>query len=56
MRNISLFKSYASWRSAWNAGLLLIKSNYGTYLGEGPEVKAFKKSSEKSLDSSMLRH
>jgi dTDP-4-amino-4,6-dideoxygalactose transaminase len=43
MRNIPLFKSYVSWRSAWNACLLLIKSNYGTYLGEGPEVKAFEK-------------
>ncbi len=32
-----------SWRSVWNVSLLLIKSNYGTYLGEGPEVKAFEK-------------
>ena len=43
MRNIPLFKSYISWRSVWNACLLLIKSNYGTYLGEGPQVKAFEK-------------
>ncbi len=41
MRNIPLFKSYTSWRSVWNACLLLIKSNYGGYLGEGPQVKAF---------------
>lgn len=41
MRKISLFKSYVSLRSVWNVCSLLIKSNYGTYLGEGPEVKAF---------------
>lgn len=43
MRKISLFKSYISPRSVWNVCLLLIKSNYGTYIGEGPEVKAFEK-------------
>lgn len=43
MRKISLFKSYISLRSVWNVSLLLVKSNYGTYLGEGPEVKAFEK-------------
>ena len=43
MKNIPLFKSYVSWRSVWNVCLLLIKSNYGTYLGEGPQVKAFEK-------------
>jgi perosamine synthetase len=43
MRNIPLFKSYMSWRSVWNTSLLLIKSNYGTYLGEGPQAKAFEK-------------
>jgi len=43
MRSIPLFKSYVSWRSVWNVCCLLIKSNYGTYLGEGPEVKAFEK-------------
>ncbi len=30
-------------RSIWNVCFLLFKSNYGTYLGEGPEVKAFEK-------------
>lgn len=43
MRKISLFKSYISLRSIWNVCTLLLKSNYGTYLGEGPEVKAFEK-------------
>ncbi|MEK7601518.1 MAG: aminotransferase class V-fold PLP-dependent enzyme [Patescibacteria group bacterium] len=43
MRKISLFKTYISLRSIWNVCLLLIKSNYGTYIGEGPEVKAFEK-------------
>jgi perosamine synthetase len=43
MKNVNLFKSYMSWRSVWNVSLLLIKSNYGTYLGEGPQVKAFEK-------------
>lgn len=43
MRKIRLFKSYISLRSVWNACFLLIKSNYGTYLGEGPQVKAFEK-------------
>jgi perosamine synthetase len=43
MKNIPLFKSYISWRSVWNVSTLLIKSNYGTYLGEGPQAKAFEK-------------
>lgn len=43
MRKIKLFRSYVSLRSVWNVCLLLIKSNYGTYIGEGPEVKAFEK-------------
>jgi len=43
MRKIGLFKSYISLRSAWNVFVLLIKSNYGTYIGEGPQVKAFEK-------------
>jgi dTDP-4-amino-4,6-dideoxygalactose transaminase len=43
MRKIPLFKSYISLRSIWNVCTLLLKSNYGTYLGEGPEVKAFEK-------------
>ncbi|MBX4215966.1 aminotransferase class V-fold PLP-dependent enzyme, partial [Candidatus Parcubacteria bacterium] len=43
MRNIPLFKSYVSLRSIWNVSRLLFKSNYGGYLGEGPEVKAFEK-------------
>ncbi len=41
MRNIPLFKSFISWRAVWNVATLLIKSNYGTYLGEGPQAKAF---------------
>ncbi|NBV76660.1 aminotransferase class V-fold PLP-dependent enzyme [bacterium] len=40
MMHIPLFKTYISWRSVWNVSTLLIKSNYGTYLGEGPQVKA----------------
>jgi dTDP-4-amino-4,6-dideoxygalactose transaminase len=43
MRKISLFKSYISLRSVWNVCLLLIKSNYGAYIAEGPEVKTFEK-------------
>ena len=43
MRQISLFKSYVSPRSIWNVCLLLIKSNFGAYIGEGPEVKALEK-------------
>jgi perosamine synthetase len=43
MTRIPLFKSYVSWRSVWNVCRLLVKSNYGTYLGEGPQVKAFEK-------------
>jgi perosamine synthetase len=43
MRKISLFKSYISRRSIWNVSLLLIKSNHGGYIGEGPQVKAFEK-------------
>lgn len=46
MKKISLFKSYISLRSILNVCLLLIKSNYGAYLGEGPEVKAFEKEFE----------
>lgn len=41
MRNIRLFKSYISLRSIWNVCILLIKSNHGTYIGEGPQVKIF---------------
>ena len=43
MKKIPLFKSYVSWNSIWRVFLLLVKSNYGGYLGEGPEVKAFEK-------------
>lgn len=43
MKKISLFKSYISSRSIWNVCRLLIKSNRGGYIGEGPEVKAFEK-------------
>lgn len=43
MRTIKLFKSYISPRSIWNVAWLLFRSNYGAYVGEGPEVKAFEK-------------
>jgi len=43
MKKIGLFKSYMSFRSAWNVFILLIKSNHGVYIGEGPQVKAFEK-------------
>ena len=41
MKKIPLFKSYMSWRSIWNVSVLLARSNHGTYLGEGPQAKAF---------------
>lgn len=41
MRKIGLFKSYISLQSIWNVCTLLLRSNYGAYIGEGPEVKAF---------------
>ncbi len=41
MKNIPLFKSYIAPRSIWNVAALLWRSNYGAYIGEGPEVKAF---------------
>lgn len=41
MKKISLFKSYVSWRSIWNVFSVLFKSNYGGYIGEGAQVKAF---------------
>lgn len=43
MKIIPLFKSHISARAIWNVCLLLMKSNYGTYIGEGPEVKEFEK-------------
>ncbi len=43
MKKIPLFKSYVSMRAIANAASLLIRSNYGAYLGEGPEVKAFER-------------
>lgn len=43
MRTISLFKSYVAPRSAWKVASLLLRSNYGAYIGEGPEVKAFER-------------
>lgn len=43
MRKIPLFKSYISLRSIWNVCILLFKSNYGGYIAEGQEVKAFEK-------------
>jgi dTDP-4-amino-4,6-dideoxygalactose transaminase len=41
MRKVNLFKTYVSFKSIWNVCLLLIKSNYGATIGEGPQVKAF---------------
>jgi dTDP-4-amino-4,6-dideoxygalactose transaminase len=32
-----------SWKSIWNVSTLLFRSNYGAYIGEGPEVKNFEK-------------
>ncbi len=43
MRNIKLFKSYVSLRSVWNVGSLLLRSNYGAYLSEGPQAKALER-------------
>lgn len=43
MKNLKLFRSYIAPRAVWNVAKLLLKSNYGTYIGEGPEVKAFEK-------------
>ena len=51
MRKISLFKSYISLRSVWNVCTLLLKSNYGAYIGEGPEVKAFEQEFAKDQDA-----
>jgi perosamine synthetase len=53
MKNIQLFKSYISWRAIWNTCALLIKSNYGGYLGEGPQVKAFE---EEFAEKFMFEH
>jgi perosamine synthetase len=50
MRMIPLFKSYTSWRAVWNVCQLLIKSRYGGYLGEGPQVKAFENEFAKMFD------
>jgi len=41
MRKVNLFKTYVSLKSIWNVCLLLIRSNYGATIGEGPQVKAF---------------
>lgn len=43
MKKIPLFKSFVSKRAIWNAVRVLFKSNYGGYIGEGPEVKAFER-------------
>ncbi len=43
MKKIPIFKSYISLKSVWNVSILLLKSNYGAYIGEGPQVKAFEK-------------
>jgi perosamine synthetase len=43
MKRIPLFKSYISPRAVWNVCTLLIRSNYGAYIGEGPEVKALER-------------
>lgn len=41
MKKIKLFKSYISPRAIWNVCALLVRSNHGAYIGEGPEVKKF---------------
>lgn len=41
MRKVPLFKTYISLKSVWNVCTLLIKSNFGATIGEGPQVKAF---------------
>lgn len=41
MRKVNLFKTYISFKSIWNVCFLLIKSNHGATIGEGPQVKAF---------------
>jgi perosamine synthetase len=41
MKKLSLFKSHISLGSIWNVCILLLKSNYKGYIGEGPQVKAF---------------
>jgi perosamine synthetase len=41
MKKLKLFRSYISSRAIWNVTSLLIRSNYGAFIGEGPEVKAF---------------
>jgi len=41
MKKIPIFKSYISWRSIWNVATLLVRSNSGAYIGEGPQVEAF---------------
>lgn len=46
MKTIPLFKSHISARSIWNVVRLLIRSNHGAYIGEGPQVKAFEKEFE----------
>ena len=43
MKKIPLFKSYISARSIVNVCSLLIRSNHGAIIGEGPQVKAFEK-------------
>lgn len=41
MRRVSLFKTYVSFKSILNVCFLLIRSNFGAIIGEGPQVKAF---------------
>lgn len=41
MKDVRLFKSYMSLRSVWNVCTLLLRSNRGAYLTEGPQVRAF---------------
>ncbi len=43
MKRVRLFKTYVSLRSVCNVCRLLLRSNYGAIIGEGPEVKAFEK-------------
>ena len=49
MKRIPLFKTYISYRAIWNVCLLLFKSNFGGYIGEGPEVRKFEKEFEEKF-------
>lgn len=50
MRKVNLFKTYISFKSIWNVCLLLIKSNHGSIIGEGPQVKKFEEEFGKKFE------